>query len=395
MSRELFNRNFNLCSLVCFFYTINFFLIYLVMSDYAQNELNASFWESGFAASIFILGGMLSRIIFGRYMDVLGRKRTVLLGLILGVVVSVGYYFIGGLISLYAIRLVHGFAYGMCTLGISTMVAYIVPPKRRGEGMGYFALSLTIASAIGPFLSMYLLDNSTYEVIFTLAIAVYVVSLMLALLLNVPERCSEAKAEYVAVRGIGRFFEKNVLRISIVSLLFFFSYSGVLSFMTLYGKEIGLSEVAMYYFVMIAASTLVARVFLGKIYDSKGENIVLIPTMLLFTVGMILLSVADSPFVLCLSGLLMGFAIALVFSIGQAIAVKITPSSRYGLATATFSSFTELAYGFGPLVLGLVISMVGYREMYLLCALLSLVSLVAYVALHGIRAKKALITEVE
>lgn len=41
--------------------------------------------------------------------------------------------------------------YGMASTVIATTVASIVPESRRGEGIGYFTLSITLGSAIGPF----------------------------------------------------------------------------------------------------------------------------------------------------------------------------------------------------------------------------------------------------
>ena len=46
---------------------------------------------------------------------------------------------------------VQGMTYGMASTVIATTVASIVPESRRGEGIGYFTLSITLGSAIGPF----------------------------------------------------------------------------------------------------------------------------------------------------------------------------------------------------------------------------------------------------
>jgi predicted MFS family arabinose efflux permease len=44
---------------------------------------------------------------------------------------------------------------------------------------------------------------------------------------------------------------------------------------------------------------------------------------------------------------------------------------------------TDLGSGIGPMVLGLIIAAAGYRDMYLSCAVISLVSLMIYWAVHG------------
>ena len=48
------------------------------------------------------------------------------------------------------IRFLHGMSWGAVTTGGSTIASDIVPMERRGEGIGYFGMSFTIAMAIGP-----------------------------------------------------------------------------------------------------------------------------------------------------------------------------------------------------------------------------------------------------
>ncbi len=55
------------------------------------------------------------------------------------------YFFITSMLEFEAIRVVHGFAYGLASTAASTIVATIIPLKRQGEGIGYFTLGVTIA----------------------------------------------------------------------------------------------------------------------------------------------------------------------------------------------------------------------------------------------------------
>lgn len=365
------------------------------MSTYAASELGTSFGEAGLAASIFVFGGLAARISCGRYTDRADRRRILIISLVGAAAVSLGYFFIGDLSGLYVLRFVHGFFYGLSTLAVNTMIAHMVPPARRGEGIGYFMLSLTIASAIGPFLCMFMLHNFGYTEIFVLGIATLISAAVLALFVK-EEREKNSVSVTVSERsGIGKYVEVPVIRISVACMLFFFSYSGVLTFMTQYGEEIDLVTAATYFFVTVAASTFISRIFAGRIYDKHGENVVLIPCYIMFIAGMIILSQSVTPFMLLFSGFLMGFGIALVYSIGQSIVVKMSPKDRYAVATATFGSFIEISYGLGPLVLGLIITAVGYRDMYLLMAGLATVSFAAYMLLHGLKARRSSVSETE
>lgn len=386
---ELFTRNFLINTGICFFYTINFFLLFICMSDYASSKFGVSAWESGFAASIFVFGGLAARIFFGRFMDMIGRKKFLIIGLSVGTIISLGYFFASSMPSLYLVRFIHGMSYGICTMAVTTMIADMVPSERRGEGIGYFMLSVTIATAIGPFLSMVLLNNGGYEMIFIISILMYVLSLAATFFINVP-RIILTDEQRESLRGFkfSSFMERSVIRISMVCMIFYFAYSGVLTFVAQYGSSIGLNVGTMYFFVVMAIATCISRLFIGRIYDRRGENVVMIPCFILFVIGMIVFSQATTDSLFLFSGFMIGFGVAVIYSIGQSIVIKIAPRHRYGMATSTFSSFVEMAYGMGPLIIGFIVASFGYRDMFLMMAGVGFISLMLYMVMHGFKVMK-------
>ena len=62
-------------------------------------------------------------------------------------------YILGLIVLLYLLlnRLLHGFAFGIAGTATGTIIAQVIPMSRKGEGIGYFALSMTLATAIGAF----------------------------------------------------------------------------------------------------------------------------------------------------------------------------------------------------------------------------------------------------
>ena len=55
-----------------------------------------------------------------------------------------------GLAPLFALRLLHGIAYGACSTTIGTIVTALVPDSRKGEGVGYYMLSVTLGRGHRP-----------------------------------------------------------------------------------------------------------------------------------------------------------------------------------------------------------------------------------------------------
>ena len=46
---------------------------------------------------------------------------------------------------------------------------------------------------------------------------------------------------------------------------------------------------------------------------------------------------------------------------------------------------TDFGTGIGPMILGVALTVCGYRDMYMLCAGIAIISLAMYWAVHGIK----------
>jgi len=391
MAKEkLFTREFLLCTFIYFFLTVFFFMYYTGMSTYAVADFGAPEWEAGLTASIFIVGDLAARLTVGQNLEKLGKRRVIIAALFLATGLSVMYLFIGSLPLLLIVRFFHGLAYGAASSAVVTTLALILPLNRRSEGMGYFMLSMSLGSAIGPLICMHLLLTDAFDVIFEIGIAAILIATIIALFLrDVPAQSGSQAPALETPHGLARVFERTAIPISVVTFVFFYAYSGVLTFMSPYGADIGLAGAATWFFVAVAVATLIARLFLGRIADRRGENCVLIPVFLLFILGMLLLAEATDGTMLLSSGFLIGLNVAMLVSVGQVIAIRRTTPNRYGKATATFNSFLDLAYAVGPVAHGLAITICGYRDMYLLLTVIGALSLVLYLVLHAFPQRRA------
>ena len=99
--------------------------------------------------------------------------------------------------------------------------------------------------------------------------------------------------------------------------------------------EIQQQNAAAYFFIVYAIFLFISRPFTGRLLDLKGDNVVIYPAILLFSLSLLLLSQAHSAFVLLLAGHLL----LLVWDdhvLLASDAIKESPKHRVGLATSTF-----------------------------------------------------------
>lgn len=386
MNERLFTRDFMLDMFISLCCSLNYFVLLINMVDFASSEFGASSAESGMAAGIYVLGGLVSRLLLGKYIELVGRRRMLLLGLFLALVMSGTYFLIDSLAMLYLVRLLHGVTYGLCSTATSDIVAKIIPASRRGEGLGYFYLSITASTAIGPFLGLHLGAMGDYDYVFMVGVLMYAASLVLAFFLRVPEEVLDEDQKREARRfNLGNLFQLSAVPLAATCMVFYLAYSGVLSFISSYAESIDMVEAASYFYIAVSLGTLISRLSTGRIYDRHGPNIIMIPGYIAFILGMIAFSRTSDAWMFLLSGFIMGYGISIIFAVCQAIVVTRSPPHRYGVTTSTFSAIVDLGTGFGPTVMGIVLPLLGFRDMYLMCACIAVVSLVMYWLIHGAR----------
>ena len=381
---KLWTKDFLILAFVNFFIALNFYILMIIMSVFAMDNFDSSPSEAGLASSIYVIGALFARLFAGNWIERIGRKKMLYSGLILSLIMTLLYFAINDIQSLFIVRFLHGTAFGISSTAIGTIVTSIIPKERRGEGIGYYMLSVTLATAIGPFLGMFISQHGSYTTIF-IACAIYAsISLGSALFLYIPE--IELSKEYLKeIRGfkLTNFFEPKTIPISLVCAVIYFCYSSILSFLSAYSKEIHLVNAASFFFIVFATVILFSRPFTGRLFDSKGENITMYPAIIIYMIGMLILSQAHNVYTLLFAGALIGFGFGVVQSSGQAISVKVTPPHRLGLANSTFYIFLDLGTGIGPFILGLFIPFTGYRGMYIGMAIVTFACMLLYYLLHG------------
>jgi len=387
---KLWTKDFLIVSTANFFLYFTFYLLMATITLYATEQFHASPSIAGLASGIFVVGILIARLFAGRSIDRIGRKKMLYIGFISILIITLFYFFTENLAVLLAVRFLNGAALGIASTATGTIVAGIIPNERRGEGTGYYALSVTLAAAVGPFVGMFMIGHAGFNMIFILCLVLLALSFVSSIFLNVP-KIELSKMELERMKGlkIGNFFEPKVFPIAIISAFVGLGYSSILSFLTSYAKEMNLVDISSFFFIVYAGTVLVSRPFTGRWFDTKGENFVMYPSFILFAVGLLLLNQADQGFMILLAGIFVGLGYGTFSSSGQAIAVKVSPKHRIGLATSTFFIFLDAGVGVGPFLLGLLVPFAGYHGLYAIMAAVIFICVFLYYFVYGKKAAGA------
>ena len=366
----LWTKSFVLDTLINFLVFLIYYLLIVIIAVVAKDNLHATASQAGLAVGIYIIGTVVARLLAGRFISILGCRKMLYLGLLIYLISTAMYFYTPNLLMLDSVRFLNGFAYGITSTATSTIIAAIIPTSRRGEGINYYGLSTSLAAAVGPFLGILMLHSLGYDFIIAFCVVLIILCGIGSVIMKFNEPKLGIESEGHKGIRISDYIEPRMNSISLVSILVGFAYSGVIGFMAAYTKDLDL----------IMAGTFF---FLGIVFDMKGENFVLYPCFVSLALGIFLLSIAHSTWLVLLSAVFVGLGYGTFMSNGQAVTVKIVPVHRIGVATSTYFIALDMGLGFGPYILGAVKEVVGYASMFHVTVVVALLALVAYYLLYG------------
>ncbi|WP_188037231.1 MFS transporter [Actinotalea sp. JY-7885] len=386
---RLWTRDLVLASLANLVLAFVFYLLMTTMALYAVERFSATDSAGGLASSMFVIGAVVARLFAGNLADLVGRRRILVVSMVVFVVASFAYLPVDAAADslgvLLAVRAVHGVAFGIASTAALSLAQSLIPASRRAEGTGYFTLSTTLATAIGPFLGLLLVHGPGYDVLFVVNGAVAVLGIVFSVLLLRTPDVLPGPDERARLR---RFHPRDMLHPDVLPVASFMlvlavSFAGVLTFLNSYAEDAGLESGASIFFLVYAVVLFGTRLVAGRVQDRRGDNVVVYTALAAFAVGLVLLGLATSDAVLVVAGGFLGMGFGTLMSAMQAIAVGRVPMRRVGVAVSTHFFMVDLGVGLGPILLGVLLDAIGYGDMYLVLAGTVVLSAALYHGVHG------------
>lgn len=379
---KLISRDFIFIWIANFFIFLGFQMTLPTLPLFVK-ELGGSDQIVGLVVGVFTFSALLFRPFAGHALETRGRQIVYLFGLSL-FVLSVGTFaFATSVFMLIMLRIIQGVGWGFSTTASGTIATDLIPPKRRGEGMGYYGLSSNLALALGPALGLSLVGLISFTQLFLISALMGLIALLLSLLIRY-KKVEESPDKTTTVKF--DVFEKTAINPSILLFFITLTFGGIATFLPLYALEKSVEGIPLY-FVVYAVFLMASRLVAGKIYDEKGHMYVFPPGALLIFIAMLLLAWLPSTTVLLIAAAFYGFGFGSVQPALQAWAVNGAADNRKGMANATFFSFFDLGVGIGAMGFGLVAFNLGYQYIYIISALSVVFAIVYYFYLY-FKAKK-------
>lgn len=383
-SEKVWTRNFLLIILINFLVFMNHIMVLSTFPMFLEQVLGLNEAVAGAAAFAFSAVAVILRPIIGWLLDCGRRRGVLLIGLTGMLLMPLGYaasaaftasgYVLTAAVALALVcRMLHGAALAFSNTTGATIASDALPQKRFAEGMGYFGMATALATSLAPALGLALM-KAGFTVLFLTAAGFMLISLLLCLMMK-PLSVPQAEKKPLEFKTL---IDADAVPASVICLVFLLTWGALENFLADYAIKNSLPSGGIF-FAITAVMLFLVRVTIGKLADKKGEGIFVYSCNAAMLAAFLLLAFAPGNFSFYLAAVLAGYAFGGIEPALQSMAVHIAPPERRGSANSTFLCAYDIGLGGGGGIAGALISALGYRSMYLILSLATVVSVLLYV----------------
>lgn len=370
----LWNRNFILVNLGNFLMYNAFYMLLPILPLYLANHLHASESIIGTILSLYTIAALITRPVAGFWLDKASRKPLMMCFYLFYISMCLSYTLAATLGLFFIIRFVHGIAFGCSTVGINTMAVDIIPWERRGEGLGIYTSSTSLAMATGPLISLFMYENGIeFNTIF---IAVFCVGLtgFLATANIKPGKDVQRSTRKFSISSL---LLKRGLPVAAVMVLLTFGYGIITVYLSIYAKEeVGLTQGTGYYFTIFSAGLVAARLSSSMILRSGKYIMVFALGIISLIIGFFIVAFILNPSAFYSSAIFMGIGYGLISPTAQTMIINLGEDTERGAANATYLTFFDLGVGAGVFCGGIIAQYSNYSTAYAVGFALTILGLV-------------------
>lgn len=380
--KSIYTKDVILVMEASFFFMFSTMFVNPLINGYAKS-LGASSAFAGVIVGIMSIASMFLRPIAGNLTDKLSKYCLSLIGGILIMVGVIGYVIAPASNWLLIFRLINGVGFVLCTVCMSTWLAFLVPRAHVGQAMGFYGLMNALAMAVAPALAINVYQKTGYRLaLIASAIAAFMMVIIIQFIGN---RANPKKGTAKKKSGSSHQFkiiQKNVLPIALLTTLFAFPYFATQADLVTYAQERHLNVNVGSFFLIYAVVLLVIRIFLKNFFDTVKFGIWFWVSIGATLIYLLLLSTMKNNLMMALAAAFMAVGYGVIYSILQSTALLLAPISEQGLASSTFYLGLDIGMAFGPIIMGLISDLLPIKFFYPIQLLLLPLMLIVYWRYH-------------
>ncbi|MFP5223188.1 MAG: MFS transporter [Acidobacteriota bacterium] len=337
----------------------------------------------GLAVGISTVTGIFFKLPSGALSDVVGRRRTMLAGLVVFGVMPFAYLFISSYSALVVVRFLHGLAtaiYGPVAMAVVADVA----GSRKGEMLSWFSSVGIIGTLLGAPIGGFILDMGQtggpvlwqFRLVFAVSALAGVAALGLGLrTLGITERVEHGVGFGERLRrfreGVREVLsDRRIVTASSMEGVQNMTMGALEAFLPVYAVTVvGLSEfqAGLLWGAQIVV-TMLAKPLMGRVSDSHGRRPLIVAGLALCGASFAAVPFMQGFWTLLAASLVFGMGEALVTSSSAAMVADLCRERHFGSAMGAFGTIFDVGHASGPILGGLLVGWVGYQMSFPLMA---------------------------
>ncbi|HVP41247.1 MAG TPA: MFS transporter [Candidatus Krumholzibacteriaceae bacterium] len=189
--RSVLAVSFVQASLYYSFGTVDYFL-----SGYLKTNLHFDFFSTAAVSGSIIVLAIFVRVYMGRVSDRIGRRKPMILGLLICSVPLVIMPFSSDLRVLLLLALVYGFGFATATAPTSALITELVPREFIGTSTGFLDTVMDVGQTAGPIIGGFILGTSLgyFGLFLSPALVLFAACLVLGLSRDADRRTSRGES---------------------------------------------------------------------------------------------------------------------------------------------------------------------------------------------------------
>jgi MFS family permease len=324
-------------------------------------DLGGSTFAAGLFLGLLTYASAFSAPFTGTLGDRFGQRLTLVVCSLAIAGFTIAYALVSDWRIVLALVVPHGIFWSGLLSASGAYMMSLIPESRRGEGISYWGLSSIIAIAVAPLAGFWIYRFGWLW----LCVAMLALNLiMTAIALTLKEIRHDAAPGSASPTG---WVEWGVLGLALTIFLYAFAYGGITSFAALYAETYGITPKGLY-LATLGTVMLVSRPFTAPLGDRFGYRRILVPSLVLATVGLALLPIGPTRVSLFASAAIFALGFGQAYPVFSAYVMQGVDSRRRGAAYGAMIAAFDTGIGTGSTTLGWLIQHYGYRPAWIIAA---------------------------
>lgn len=371
-NKSFYTLSFFLLSLINFFNQVSYSVLSLLpthLSNLGATKSYIGFFMNipSFELAIFIL-------LYMKFFRNIKKTQMIVFGFIIFILSMIYMFFIyNSLILLLIIRLVSSVSYALGFVLLFSLAYDMIPMDKRIGGIAIYGISGILSAPVGSFLSEKIIIYIGVNYIFIVGAIFSFIALFLTLFLV------EIKHDNFEKEDIRRFFkkifERKLLFMSIITIIFGGAFGVFASFIPNFSKErLGVANLSIF-FIAFSIIAIITRLFVFKFIDKISKKGLILFSLLAIFFSMLGIIFIQSLWQLFLIGLIYGSAHSILYPL---LSTSFVNKANKDHEKTLFNNLFLISNTIGsvglPTLLGLVGDFFGILSIFI--TMIGLVSLV-------------------